>query len=48
MALSGRQARDAYSDAVSQASRETTIPKRKFPVECPWTFESALEDPLEL
>jgi len=39
---------DAYKWAVVKASIETTIPEKKFPADCPWTFESALEDPLDL
>jgi len=37
----------AYRLAVIKASLETTIPEEKFPAKCPWTFESALEEPLE-
>jgi len=39
---------DAYAEAVRQASVETTIPEKNFPAECPWTFESALQEPLDL
>ncbi len=39
---------EAYSLAVVRASIETTIPEKNFPTECPWTFESALQEPLDL
>jgi hypothetical protein len=38
----------AYKMAVIKASIETTIPEKNFPAECPWTFESALQEPLDL
>ncbi len=38
----------AYKLAVIKASIETTIPEKNFPAECPWTLESALQDPLDL
>jgi hypothetical protein len=39
---------EAYTVAVRKASIQTTIPEKNFPVECPWTFESALQEPLDL
>ena len=38
----------AYKMAVIKASIETTIPEKNFPAECPWTFESAIQEPLDL
>jgi hypothetical protein len=39
---------EVYAAAVATASMQTTIPEKNFPAECPWTFESALADPLDL
>lgn len=39
---------DAYLGAVRQASIETRIPEGNFPTARPWTFETALSEPLEL
>jgi hypothetical protein len=38
----------AYKLAVMKAALETTIFEDKFPTECPWTFECALEESLDL
>jgi hypothetical protein len=38
----------AYELAVVKASLQTTIPEKSFPPECPWTFQSALHERLEL
>ncbi len=39
---------EAYRMARRQASIETGIPEGNFPEECPWTFESAVGEDLEL
>ena len=39
---------EAYNRAVVKASIETTIPEKNFPAECPWTFDSVLQEPLDL
>jgi hypothetical protein len=38
----------AYALAVARAAAQTTIAETNFPAECPWSFESALREPLEL
>jgi len=35
--------RDAYSDAVLGAARESGLPEESFPAECPWSFETAMD-----
>ncbi len=37
-----------YTIARRKAALQTTIYLKNFPAECPWTFESALEEPLDL
>lgn len=39
---------EAYRAAVRNVSEETRIPEANFPAESPWTFDSALNEPLEL
>jgi hypothetical protein len=39
---------EAYARAVTRAAIQTTIPEANFPGESPWTFESALRDPLDI
>lgn len=38
---------DVYREAVLSAASQTRIPEKDFPAECPWTLESALEEPIE-
>lgn len=43
-----REMPKVYADAIRKASMETTIPENNFPAGCPWTFEAATLEPLDL
>ncbi|HEX4160717.1 MAG TPA: DUF29 domain-containing protein [Rhizomicrobium sp.] len=43
-----KEMREAYAHAARRASIETAIPEKSFPDECPWTFETATGQPMEL
>ena len=43
-----REMLKVYADAIRKASVETAIPDNNFPAECPWTFEAATLEPLDL
>lgn len=34
---------DAYGDAVIVAARETSLPEKTFPAECPWSFGQIMD-----
>ena len=36
--------RKAYKQAVTLAVKQTALPKKTFPANCPWTFDQVMED----
>jgi len=40
----GEKTAEAWQDAVREAEIETGISRKKFPKECPWTFEEFMDE----